>query len=156
MRQGAGAGKFRRYGDGHRFAGVGSVIRQDAVSDSASSVIRELEFRLLERSFRNTPALVAPLLAEDFCEFGSSGHVYDKSSIVAALADDTSDAPEVFGFEVAFVGKDVVLVTYHTRRRDGDGGTLSESLRSSIWCKLGDGWKLRFHQGTRTGPMDTP
>ena len=135
---------------------AGNVNRWDTVSESATSVIRALEFRLLERSFRNAPALVAPLLAEDFCEFGSSGHVYDKSSIVAALAVDTSEAPEVFGFEVSFVGKDVVLATYHTRRRDGDGRTLSESLRSSIWCKLGDEWRLRFHQGTRTGPVDTP
>ena len=125
------------------------------MSESAVSAIRELEFRLLDRLFRNSSTLVASLLADDFCEFGSSGRIYDKSSIVAALAVDSTEAPEVLDFEVASLGDCVVLATYRTRRRDGDGTMLSESLRSSIWCRVGGEWKLRFHQGTPVSHMQT-
>ncbi|WP_370676935.1 DUF4440 domain-containing protein [Pleomorphomonas sp. PLEO] len=47
-------------------------------------------FRSLERTLhrpevRRSPETVGALLADDFIEFGSSGTVYDKASIIEAL-----------------------------------------------------------------------
>jgi ribonuclease HI len=38
----------------------------------------------------------------------------------------------------------VALVTYRVERVE-DGST---TLRSSIWAREGDRWRMRFHQGT--------
>ncbi|MEW6472380.1 MAG: hypothetical protein AB1679_08915 [Actinomycetota bacterium] len=40
------------------------------------------------------------------------------------------------------LGDDVILLTYRARRPD------RVSLRSSLWVRGAEGWKLLFHQGT--------
>lgn len=103
------------------------------------------EMRLLDPAVR-CGAEAATLLDDEFREFGSSGRVWDRPSILAVLAVDDSDAPPVEDVVGTALGPDVVLVTYRTVR---PGRT---TLRSSIWRRRGVRWSLVFHQGTVVPP----
>ena len=45
----------------------------------------------------------------------------------------------------------VALVTYWSTLRDANGNA-RYALRSSIWRRTEQGWRLVFHQGTPTAP----
>ena len=113
-----------------------------------TETIRELELQLLDPKVRMSRALAAALLADDFVEFGSSGSVYDKVSVLDALATDASVAPAVRDFEVKALGPDVVLAIFRTVRLGPSGEVMRQALRSSIWRQVGGRWQLVFHQGT--------
>ena len=101
----------------------------------------ELETSLHKKQTRNSPEAVSRLLADDFVEFGSSGRVWNKSSIIESLRKETEDLQvAVEDFKVRELSAEVMLVTYKT----------STSLRSSIWIRLEDRWQMIFHQGTKS------
>ena len=110
--------------------------------------IRELELQLLDPKVRMSRALASALLADDFVEFGSSGRVYDKVSVLDALAIDASVAPAVRDFAVKALGPGVYLATYCTVRHASSGEDMRQALRSSIWRQTGAHWQLVFNQGT--------
>ena len=97
-----------------------------------------LELSLLDPDVRRTPQRVERLLHADFREYGASGRVYDRESLVAALATEPGSGWEASGVDAREVSGDVVLVTYRA----------SGSLRSSLWVEGPDGWRMLFHQGT--------
>ncbi|MCW2810994.1 MAG: putative RNase [Friedmanniella sp.] len=112
-------------------------------TDDLEQVVR-LEQALLDPGVRSQPAVVEALLHPDYREFGASGRVWDRDAIVAALAQDPGVSGEAVGFTPVRLGDDVVLLTYEVL---GEAG----SLRSSVWVRgAGPGWRVRFHQGTRT------
>lgn len=112
---------------------------------------RDLEQKLHRPEVRRSPDAVRALLADDFIEFGSSGRVYNKASIIEALAEEsTAEAalvPEVHHFAVQFIAPDAVLVTYRSSRRTNGTGRRT-TLRSSIWKMIDRRWQMTFHQGT--------
>lgn len=119
--------------------------------DHDLNLIRRLEEELFKQSVRTSRSAVSALLADDFVEFGRSGRVYDKQEIVLSLAAEANDAaPELTasGFELKSLADDVVLLTYRTRRVDGDQAL--HTLRSSIWKRFDGVWRMVFHQGTPT------
>ncbi|MFD7680830.1 DUF4440 domain-containing protein [Streptomyces sp. NPDC059759] len=104
----------------------------------------EGELRLLDPEVRRSADLVGALLHPDFYEFGSSGHIWDRASIIAALAAETetgghSTTSRMKGVQLA---EDLVHLTFDT---DNNG---RRAHRSSLWRRSGDGWLLYFHQGT--------
>ena len=91
------------------------------------------------------------MLAENFLEFGSSGRVWTRNSIIELLSQETGfGPPAIEDFRCAFLTDGVTLVTYRTVRTDPETGEVLASLRSSIWVNEPGGWRMRFHQGTRT------
>lgn len=122
------------------------ALCSDPGLDSARSVstvdveIRELEMTLLRPETRGSPSELNRLLADGFVEFGSSGRVFTKAQVIAALdADPTSpEMPVLDDFQTRELAPDVVLATYRCGR----------SLRSSIWTHDGTSWRIVFHQGT--------
>jgi hypothetical protein len=104
----------------------------------------DLEQRLLNPAMRGSPAAVIPLLHPEFLEFGSSGRVYTKDTIVQMMVQETPGVVKMRDFEVREVSDDVALVTYRTIGQEG-----RETRRSSIWLRRDSGWQLVFHQGTR-------
>lgn len=114
-------------------------------------VFRALELRLHRPEVRRSPEAVCALLADTFVEFGSSGTVYDKASIIEALAGEPAAeaalTPDVHHFAVQTIAPDVVLVTYRSSRR-ADGTAKRTTLRSSIWKLIDGRWQMLFHQGT--------
>ena len=88
------------------------------------------------------------ILSEDFIEFGTSGKVYDKKSILS-LANEKGLTEIQFiitDFCVNLLSKNIAHVTYQTESIADS----SKSLRSSIWRYENTHWSLYFHQGTRT------
>ena len=117
-----------------------------------ATFFRSLEQKLHRPEIRQSPDAVRALLADAFVEFGSSGTVYDKASIVAALAEEsTAEAalvPDVHHFAAQSIAPDAVLVTYRSSRRYPDGTGTRTTLRSSIWKLIDGRWQMLFHQGT--------
>ena len=113
---------------------------QPAGVDEVQRVV-EHELALLQPDVRRDAARVLALLHPDFVEHGSSGRVWDRSSVTTAIggADEDIRATDVQG---RLVGPDAVLVTYRSRAAG------REALRSSTWVRERGEWLLLFHQGT--------
>jgi hypothetical protein len=100
--------------------------------------IRELEDQLVTPAVRASPEALDRLVSDQFVEFGSSGRIYTKRDVIAQMLGAPNVTVGVTDFRVLAVSQDVALATYRT------GG----SLRSSVWRREGDYWRIVFHQGT--------
>jgi ribonuclease HI len=119
-----------------------------STDEAELQTVVERERLLLRADVRADAARVEQLLHPDFLEFGASGRSWHRAAIVDSLAADPTTSGVATGFAPVRLADDVVLLTY---RVDGDPG----SLRSSVWLRNGTaGWRLRFHQGTRSGAVD--
>ena len=122
-----------------------------AAEPPEADLLRQLEEQLLRPDVRGSAEQVGRLLADDFIEFGSSGHAYDKRQIIEALQQEKPDPTvriSLAEFAARRLAPEVVLVTYRTIQRGGPAVPERSRLRSSIW-KLMDGrWQMVFHQGT--------
>ena len=113
---------------------------------------RSLEQSLHRPEVRRSRKAVGESLADDFIEFGSSGSVYDKPTILDALANEpasSSDmAIESSDYAMRILSDDAVLLTYRTVSRSSELGMERHALRSSIWQQIDGRWQMSFHQGT--------
>jgi len=115
------------------------------LSDSDAAYFFELETSLHKKQVRNSAESTSALLDDAFIEFGSSGRVWNKASIIESMRRETVDQQiTVADFVAHELAPDVVLVTYISRK--GAGST----LRSSIWKRCEGRWLMIFHQGTRS------
>ena len=88
-------------------------------------------------------------------EFGKSGGIYDKQSIIQALEGERSGSPPADQLELVdamatLLSADTVLLTYRLRARPLAGTEALASLRSSVWKRQDGRWRLLLHQGTAT------
>jgi hypothetical protein len=120
------------------------------LSANATEII-ELEKRLHSPKARRDAAFFDSTLAADFLEFGASGRVYDKATIIQALDDGPlRDVLSAEGFQVKWLSEDAALLTYQSTRIDSSNESVARAFRSSIWRWIGDRWQIVFHQGTPT------
>ena len=120
-------------------------MRGDAqsISDPDVRQVIENELRLLDPSVRRSRSATAALLDPEFREFGSSGRVWDRESILSELSQDDAAPAAVDEIRASRLGPDVILLTYRIRT------PARTTLRSSIWRRQGGGpWRVYFHQGT--------
>jgi hypothetical protein len=103
----------------------------------------ELEQKLLQPDIRRDPKALDSLLADEFREFGSSGRIFDKRSVIEALHQESHSAFSIRDFSVVLVADGVALATYVAVSAN------TSSLRSSLWVMRDDQWRMLFHQGTR-------
>ena len=111
---------------------------------------RELEESLFRPEIRSSPSAVDRLLADEFVEFGSSGRAYGKRDVVEGLQNEPPVQATLADLHVLPLAGDVVLLTYRSIRHDTSGKR--QFLRSSIWKKVDDQWRMVFHQGTPAQP----
>lgn len=116
------------------------------MSSARDQTLFELEQRLAQVGKRLSAEEASSLVAEDFLEFGSSGKVWSKAEIIAAMSQWGPVERIVQDFSVRELRASVCLVTYKVIGLDGR--PVPFSLRSSIWQKYGDSWQIVFHQGT--------
>ncbi|MET9925291.1 MULTISPECIES: nuclear transport factor 2 family protein [unclassified Streptomyces] len=108
----------------------------------------EGELRLLDPLVRASADLLVSLLHPEFREIGTSGRLWNRESIIAALTADDAPRPgpltasRMQGVELC---SDLVHLTFDTESK----GRLSH--RSSLWRLTGSGWRLYFHQATPFG-----
>jgi hypothetical protein len=104
----------------------------------------ELETSLHKRQVRNSSESTSALLSDAFIEFGSSGRVWNRASIIESMRREQADQQiTVEDFAARELAPDVVLVTYISKNDTGS------TLRSSIWKRCEGKWQMIFHQGTR-------
>ena len=111
-------------------------------------LLRRFESCLHQSDLRKTPEKLDRFLDDRFIEFGSSGRVYDKDSMIAALGDETPVEITVTEFKTTALAPEVVLVTYRAAITNVEEASTNHSLRSSIWKLAGGNWRMVFHQGT--------
>ena len=113
--------------------------------------LRQLEELLLDPAVRRDRAQLTRVLAPAFREFGSSGRVFDRETIIADLAlehPSSSSKLSLADFLLVAHTETWALVTYRSLRHDSGGALQSTALRSSTWVRAGDRWQMLFHQGT--------
>jgi hypothetical protein len=101
--------------------------------------ILSLERALLTREVRASATRLDNLLSDDFREFGSSGLIFTKEQIIPLLLENPSIQAEILDFQVRVLTPQAVHATYRA----------AGSLRSSLWIRDADRWRMLFHQGTR-------
>lgn len=104
-----------------------------------------LECSHLKPEVRESKEKIGKVLDDEFFEIGSSGYMIYRADIEGdhALATDPLAISE---FQLKELGPEAVLTTYLiTNEHSG-----RKTLRSSIWRKREDGWRLFFNQGTVT------
>lgn len=101
-----------------------------------------LEKRLLDPETRHSRAHLEFMIHDAFKEFGSSGRVYQKASIIAMMTREAPGEITIRDFRVLKLSEEAVLLTYRSVGQSGD------VRRSSIWVNQDGRWRIIFHQGT--------
>lgn len=108
----------------------------------------ELEKQLHSFEVRSNPERISQLLSQNFFEFGSSGKIWTRETILKELSsEDGITKIESSNYRATPLTSDVVLITYISTMVNPDQKQAS-FLRSSIWNKSHGSWKMVFHQGT--------
>jgi hypothetical protein len=115
---------------------------------SVAEQLLELEKKLLDPELRKNADKLAPLLGDDFVEFGSSGHAYDKRRTLFLLRKQQPKKLVIEEFRVIEIGPSAALVTYRAGSESGRVEGAKYSLRSSLWMQRNGAWQMVFHQGT--------
>ena len=115
---------------------------------SLKEELLELEKKLVDPDLRTTPEKLAPLLAEDFIEFGSGGHAYDKKRILFLLRRQIPTRLSIEEFRMIPLTDSAALVMYRAGTESTGTAGAHYSLRSSLWVLRGGAWQMVFHQGT--------
>lgn len=110
--------------------------------------IHKLEESLWQATTRFDDALMDQVFAQDFFEFGRSGRTYARHEMFLEETgqqeiEATIPLPE---FQARYITDDVVQTTYVSEVVYGE--TIQRGNRSSIWSRIDEAWRLRFHQGT--------
>jgi hypothetical protein len=113
---------------------------------SIEATVARLELELLEPAVRADAQRLDALLAEDFLEVGASGRSFAKADVLARLPGEHGVTFSVGTMQTRVLAPDVALVTYAVARTHL--GQATYSLRSSLWVKGAEGWRMRYHQGT--------
>ncbi|UOP09585.1 DUF4440 domain-containing protein [Pseudomonas palleroniana] len=115
-----------------------------AMRTTLEALLFQLERELQGGATRLNAARLSQLLADDFVEFGASGHVWgSKAQVIAGLQDEVFCERRMTEFALNLLSKGVALVTYRCHREGAD-----DSLRSSVWREEEGQWRMVFHQGT--------
>jgi hypothetical protein len=101
-----------------------------------------LELRLQDWSVRKDPAAIGELLSEGFREFGASGIVWDRASLLETLSAEPPEPITSEDFECQRLSSQLALLTYVA------ANPARKTLRSSLWRLEGHRWRVLFHQGT--------
>ena len=117
-------------------------IRLSRQQTKSQNELLDLERMLLDPEVRHSRVAVELLLHAQFKEFGSSGRVYDRDTMIKMMNRETSGLITIRDFEARILSADVCLVSY---RSVGE----QEVLRSSVWVRERGRWQVIFHQGTK-------
>src|SRR5262245_40698214 len=102
-----------------------------------------LEAEIHHPGTRCTRERLEALLHPTFHEVGRLGVRYSREELVTFLVERTSIADVVaYRHSLDRLTPDVVLLSYETDEAAPGGGRTNYALRSSIWQRAGDAWRL--------------
>lgn len=108
----------------------------------------ENEKALLNVDIRKDPEKILDYVTSDFTEICSSGklYVYKPGDTISKPGDQQLQY-EILDFHTSVLSNECMHATYKLIQRY-ENGSRRETLRSSIWTRVEDNWKMKFHQGT--------
>jgi hypothetical protein len=109
--------------------------------------LHELEESLWKSETRFNEEYMRTIMAKDFFEFGRSGKIYSIDEVLSASYQEIVAKLPLKDFAIHEIDEKVVLITYISEVQYDE---IEIGIRSSLWLKNEDGWKLKFHQGTPT------
>jgi len=110
---------------------------------SEEEVVVERELRLHQSEIRLDEGALRELLHPEFLEFGASGTRWTFQSVVERLPTEVPPSIEASDVQCTRLSSGVMLVTYEASINN------ERSFRSSLWLLTDEGWRIRFHQGTK-------
>jgi hypothetical protein len=123
------------------------------LSTTDEKELLDLEQDLLDPATCASPDRLAGILAEGYVEYGASGRMYDREQAIAAVIASSIDPCTITGFSARWLDPDIALVNYRLIRRPS-GAEPVHTRRHSIWKRVGEHWKILFHQGTPVAPAE--
>ncbi|PTN11762.1 DUF4440 domain-containing protein [Nitrosomonas aestuarii] len=122
--------------------------------EQLAALIKQLELRLLHTDMCVNPSVADALLSERFEEIGNDGRVHSRQAVIEwLLHKDVQQKWSLEDFRVKMLSNDVILAVYRAEKinlsPEINSKTNKGSLRSSIWQRHGDSWKMVFHQATK-------
>ena len=124
--------------------GTSGVTSTFTLVDDVDEVVG-LELELLDPGCRSSAARMEALLADDFVEIGTSGRVWCRDDVIAAL----TTSPAMEDVTVGPAGGQLVapghVVVRYTTHHQGGPGTVH---RTGWWRMTPNGWSCWFHQAT--------
>lgn len=135
----------------------------------------QYERRLLDPTFCAERHRLEQVIASGFMEYGQSGRIYDRESMIRSLIHSEKREIEILNFQMECVSSHTAVVHYIAAERrctaeqahsieklersmeelERSGPepkqgleSCKRSLRTSIWIREDAYWKLFFHQGT--------
>lgn len=113
-------------------------------------VLIEQEIALHQYETRQDLDEVARLLHPSFNEVGRSGCSFDYASIVEMMQSERPSLGHIHshGYYCIQLAPSVQLLLYKSAWVSDTGEINAFSKRSSIWVFTGQGWQMKYHQGT--------
>ncbi len=109
----------------------------------------KLEIELHKKEVRKDKDRLNELLHDSFIEVGRYGKTYNKSDILANLANqEITGAIWSQHYHLEVLSNDLALITYKSAMMDENGNLSIYTFRSSLWQKVTGSWRIRFHQWT--------
>lgn len=110
--------------------------------------IQCLELRLLQSDLNAHPELIDELLAQNFEEIDNQGQPHTRADVVDWLQRKDSQQHWAFEhFRVNVLADDCVLAIYALQKPPQSSAP--GSIRTSLWQRQGNDWKMVFHQATK-------
>jgi len=117
--------------------------------------LRRLELETHQPQVRSDRAALGRLLHPGFFEIGRSGGLYSRDAVLMEFsAQPPSYRVCSQDFQIQLLTEGLALLTYRSAHVADDGTLERHTLRASLWQSTGQGWQLRFHQGTPTAAPD--
>ena len=114
---------------------------------SIEQIILKYENDFFSKEFCEKIQNLDSRIHDGFVEFGKSGIMFDKGSIIDYLSHLVTDRKIVIlDFRIKYLKDDIVMANYITYEKE----ISTKALRTSIWINDDCDWKLIFHQGTTT------
>lgn len=115
-----------------------------------TGIIQRLELDLLQSGPSAHPGLIDELLAQNFEEIDNQGHLHSREDVIDWLKRKDPNLHWVFrDFRVKVLTGDCVLAIYSLQKPQQSGAHAPGSIRTSLWQRQGNQWKMVFHQATK-------
>ena len=112
---------------------------------SLESMILQFEKDFFDVDFCCSKINLENRLSVNFYEYGKSGVIYDRDRTIYMLSTMRNNKNiTIDNFSATLLDENVIIAHYLSQ--DIDSGQYA--LRTSIWKKEDDLWKMFFHQGT--------
>ena len=114
------------------------------------NILIEQEIALHQFEVRQDKQQVARLLHPEFCEVGVSGTSFDYPAIVELMEQEQPSQGIIHSqdFKCVQLEASVQLLLYRSAWITAEGEASNFAKRCSIWVFSGNGWQMKYHQGT--------